>query len=377
MLTFRRAALIAVSVLLLFLLFCGKKWDEPLRQQNELEQKLQQWERIQENALKELQQSTESRENSQQEEIKKLQAQRRILEKQIQGLRRLPDSASIIDQLKYQFPYRKQEKFPAYIWQTWKKHLIDPTLEANIRDNIESWRRLNSKFTHELLTDDYALKMVQHLYSNIPKVVEAYESMPDPILRADFFRYLILLARGGVYSDVDTEALKPIPMWVPASADPLTMGLIIGIEADPDRPDWHEHYARRIQFCQWTIQSKPGHPLLRSLVAAITEQTLTRKAENGIYLPTDSERGKEIMDWTGPGIWTDQIFTYLNDSVSVSEKPITWNNFTNLEEPVQYADVLTLPITAFSPGVGHMGSKPISDSGAFVQHHFGGVWKND
>lgn len=374
MFTFRRAALIAVSILLIFLLFCGPKWDAPSKRQIELEKKLQQWERAQENALKELQQATESRENTQQEEINKLQAQRRMLEKQIQGLRRLPDSAGIIDQLKYQFPYRKQEKFPAYIWQTWKKHLTDPTLEEPIRENMESWRRLNSKFTHELLTDDYALKMIQHLYSNVPQVVQAYEAMPDPILRADFFRYLILLARGGVYTDADTEALKPIPMWIPSSVDLMTVGLVIGIEADPDRPDWHDYYARRIQFCQWTIQAKPGHPLLRSLVANITQQTLKRKAEGSLNLPQTSERGSYIMDWTGPGVWTDQIFTYLNESVA---EPVTWNKFANLQDPIQIADVLTLPITAFSPGVGHMGSKPITDSEALVQHHFGGVWKND
>jgi mannosyltransferase OCH1-like enzyme len=41
------------------------------------------------------------------------------------------------------------------------------------------------------------------------------------------------------------------------------IGLIVGIEADPDRDDWHDWYSRRLQFCQWTLVSKPGHPILR------------------------------------------------------------------------------------------------------------------
>ena len=53
-------------------------------------------------------------------------------------------------------------------------------------------------------------------------------------------------------------------------------GLVVGIEADPDRPDWADWYARRIQFCQWTIQLKRGHPMLRELIAKITDITLTR-----------------------------------------------------------------------------------------------------
>jgi mannosyltransferase OCH1-like enzyme len=28
-------------------------------------------------------------------------------------------------------------------------------------------------------------------------------------------RYLILYANGGVYSDIDTKALKPISTWIP------------------------------------------------------------------------------------------------------------------------------------------------------------------
>lgn len=33
-----------------------------------------------------------------------------------------------------------------------------------------------------------------------------------------------------------------------------------------------------------------------------------------------------------------------------------------------------LSITGFSPGVGHMGSKPVSSAEALVQHMFDGSW---
>lgn len=59
-------------------------------------------------------------------------------------------------------------------------------------------------------------------------------------------------------------------------------GLVIGIEADPDRDDWSEWYARRIQFCQWTIQAKPGHPILRELILNITATTLASVQNPGV-----------------------------------------------------------------------------------------------
>jgi alpha 1,6-mannosyltransferase len=161
--------------------------------------------------------------------------------------------------------------------------------------------------------------------------------------------------------------------WIPAELEPFGLG--VGIEADPDRPDWHDWYARRIRFCQWTIMSKPGHPVLVDIVASITEETLERKARDELE-PTSM---KTVMEFTGPGIWTDFIFTYLNitqlreDSTSSTPSVITWQLFANLREPIKVSDVLILPITSFSPGVGHMGSESTSDCLAFVNHGFSGV----
>ncbi len=59
------------------------------------------------------------------------------------------------------------------------------------------------------------------------------EALPQPVLKADFFRYLILLARGGIYSDIDTTALKSAVEWVPSEVPRSTYGLVVGIEADP------------------------------------------------------------------------------------------------------------------------------------------------
>jgi alpha 1,6-mannosyltransferase len=290
-----------------------------------------------------------------------------------QDAQRVP-SKPLRERLKYLFPYDIESKFPAYIWQTWKTGPGSGDFEDRLRPFEASWTEKNPGFVHEVITDDAAVHLINYLYAAVPEVTQAYEAMPLPVIKADFFRYLILLARGGVYSDIDTKALKPTIDWLPADFDKATAGLVIGIEADPDREDWAQWYARRIQFCQWTIQSKPGHPVLAEIVAAITEKTLQMR-DSKSFLKGDALQ-KSIMDYTGPGIWTDTIFNYLNDheyfDFSQRTTNVTYSDFFNLVEHKKIGDVIVLPITSFSPGVGQMGAKDTDNKMAFIKHDFDG-----
>ncbi|KAF2745552.1 glycosyltransferase family 32 protein [Sporormia fimetaria CBS 119925] len=277
-------------------------------------------------------------------------------------------------QLEYQFPYDVESKFPAYIWQTWKYTPAQGEFDEAFREAEASWTIKHPSFVHEVITDDVAVHLLRHLYASVPEVLDAYNSLPLPVLKADFFRYLILLARGGIYSDIDTSALKSAADWVPRDVPPNSYGMVIGIEADPDRPDWADWYSRRIQFCQWTIQSKPGHPVLVDVVANITQETLKRKTEGRL-----SKDHKDIIEFTGPALWTDTIFSFFNNpdyfDMSTSKGNITWQHFTGMKSPKKVGDVIILPITSFSPGIKTMGAGEEDDPMAFVKHNFEGTWK--
>ena len=281
---------------------------------------------------------------------------------------------ALLDKLAYQFPYDMEGKFPAYIWQTWKYTPASGDFAEEFRSAEASWTEKHPGFIHEVVTDSVAANLIKYLYAGVPEVVKAYESMPAAILKADFFRYLILLARGGIYSDIDTHALKSAIDWIPPNVPHSTVGLVIGVEADPDRPDWADWYSRRIQFCQWTIQSKSGHPVLREIVSKITEETLRRQAQGRLKL-TDKDGG-DVVEWTGPAIWTDTVFEYFNNpryyTIEPGQGNITWSDFTGMTSPKKVGDTIVLPITSFSPGQMTMGSKEIDDPMAYVKHDFEG-----
>lgn len=267
------------------------------------------------------------------------------------------------DTYEFEVPYHAD--IPKLIWQTSK----DP-FDREVMKYTRFWRINHPSYSHAVLDDEQSKALVISSFgdSSVSKISQAYTMMPLPVLKADFFRYLVLLAKGGIYSDIDTAPLKHINNWIPREYRKRNIRLIVGIEADPDRPDWNDYYARRVQFCQWTIAAAPGHPILWELVRRITDETW--KLHDSKKL---SKNGESVMEWTGPGIWTDAIMDYLNWQYG----PFSVENITNLEEPYLVGDVLILPITAFSPGVGHMGSKSPNDPMAYVQHFFAGSWKDD
>ncbi|ODV83171.1 glycosyltransferase family 32 protein [[Candida] arabinofermentans NRRL YB-2248] len=349
----------------------------------------------------------------------------------LQSLNKLPSSANLRDKLTYYFPYDSNKPIPNQIWQTWKTDLDSIDFPSNFKKFQKSWDVQNIDYNHYIIPDTIIESFITDLYSNVPEIIKTYRTLPYNILKADFFRYLILFARGGVYSDIDTICLKPISNWstfdeklieksmsdnvvveVNSKLRKSPIGLIIGIEADPNRPDWSDWYARRIQFCQWTIQSKKGHPFLKELILRIVNETNRKLELNTLNKIEGKDKGGDIMTWTGPAIFTDTLFDYLNNIKSNGElgdgygigssnwlkykkynlkkveteingdpkfsdlqTEINWKNLSGLQSPFIIDDVMILPITSFSPGVGQMGSKSVDDEMAFVRHMFEGSWK--
>ncbi|CCH58883.1 hypothetical protein TBLA_0B00380 [Henningerozyma blattae CBS 6284] len=242
----------------------------------------------------------------------------------------------------------KQTEFKRIVFQT--------SSDSTKSSKWKSWSEDNG-FEYRLYTDQEMEEFIRNTI-NIDQITMAFELMSHNVLKADFFRYLVLFYYGGLYTDIDTEPLKSWEDWQSVFDDEEDKAsLVVGIEADPDRIDWNDWYARRVQLCQWTILAKKGNPILQGLVMEIVKNTLELK-----YTHLD-----DAMEWTGPGIFTDAIMNNLK---------IDWKTLTGLKEPKLIEDVLVLPITSFSPGVGHMGSGQLFDRVALVKHFFAGSWKN-
>lgn len=317
------------------------------------------------------------------------------------------------------YPYSRESTIPNEIWQTWKEP-IEKISNTNLLKYIDSWES-QKDYNYHLITDDKIDSTITEMYVEFPEILDTLQKLPKNILKFDFLRYLILFAKGGVYSDIDTINLKSLSQWADTPQEcsnyfdqsptvSNNIGFVVGIEGDYDRADWKYKMARRVQFCQWTFKSKVGHPILRELIYSIVDLTLNNYNErlNHVKIGSDYHTLHSIytiLNWTGPGIFTDTLFDHLNKIFKNSKiqnknpipnikhptfeyyhkerneidveggKYVGWSNFTKISSPILYDDVLVLPINSFNAFNEDLEIKP-DDKLTYVKHDFRGTWKS-
>ncbi|KAL8698920.1 MAG: hypothetical protein Q9201_006304 [Fulgogasparrea decipioides] len=266
--------------------------------------------------------------------------------------------------------YQKHlQPIPKKIWQINFNHPRFASLEHSVR----SWKVKNPSHSHKLLDDEAGSRIVRQQYRNNPEVLKTYLELESTILRADYLRYLVLAVQGGIYSDLDTDAIKAIDDWLP-DFDNTNVRAVIGIEYDQlDSAKPPKGLYMPIQFCQWTIAISAHHPLMLRMVDSVTRglQQLARSRNMNLsdIQPADD---KDVLFTTGPVKWSREVFAYLS---FVTETEITHRNLTGLSESRLFGDVLILPINAFATGLGYAGSRTVDTEETLLRHTFQGSWK--
>ena len=103
---------------------------------------------------------------------------------------------------------------PEKHWQVWRLNIAD--FEPQEIERMRTWRHQNPFHRYEVFSHESTETFVRGAFADIwPEVVNTFFAVRDSIIRADFLRYLVLWREGGVYSDIDTKALKPIVTWIP------------------------------------------------------------------------------------------------------------------------------------------------------------------
>jgi len=238
-------------------------------------------------------------------------------------------------------------EFPRKIWQTW--HTPAVLLAAEDKERARTWQERNPRYRYELLTDRGAESFVGQFFANDTFIRETFLCLTDTILRADFLRYLVLLAEGGIYADVDVECKASIDDWIPASLRGET-GVVLGIEVDRvpvenDRKLYLDYRDYIWGITNWTIMSKGGHPFMRFVAETVAKNLCELAQKQGKTLSTMELSYKEVVDSTGPRAFTEAFTAYASGATGTN---ISFLNATMLEEPKLIGDILLLPIRAMS-----------------------------
>ncbi|KAK3338073.1 nucleotide-diphospho-sugar transferase [Neurospora tetraspora] len=274
---------------------------------------------------------------------------------------------------KHNIPKYTRAEFPRKIWQTWKVNPL--AFEQRDLDTARSWVGQNPSYRYEVLTDGNDMQYVEWHFGpdgfNRPDIVNFYRSVKAAIVKADLLRYLVMYAEGGLYADIDVEALKPLSKFVPERYDDADVDMVIGVEID--EPDWKDHPIlgpKSRSFCQWTFMCKPQLPVMMRLIEQIMTWLSGVAKEQGVPLAEVKLDFDQIISGTGPSAFTNAIIAEMNEANENPGRPITWDAFHDLGESKLVSRVLVLTVEAFAAGQGHSNSGNHDARAALVKHHY-------
>lgn len=211
--------------------------------------------------------------------------------------------------------------------------------------------------------------------------MESYLALQIPIIKADWLRYLLLYAEGGMWSDLDVSCNSAIDSWIPPQYKD-NVSMVVGWEFDTAWPGV-DSTAVAHELATWTVLAKPGSPHMLTAIEGVLQGLHDVAAENGVDVAgitaTPPMMG-DIVTFCGPRRMTRSIFQSLQRMLNMSEDEFravelsTWFAV----EPKLVGDVLILPGYAFARTMNFYDETVSASLGPpLVEHHYAGSWKND
>lgn len=254
---------------------------------------------------------------------------------------------------------------PDKVWHSAKTY----NLSGQQHEWIDSWTVSNPSSRNELLTDLSAAAFVRaHYQETRPDIVDVYENLPIPILRADLLRYLIVLAEGGYWSDLDVQSEKPMSDWVPLEYKDEKIDMIVGLEFDFEWRGPGTEVAS--QFCNWVFSARPSSHNLQVIVDTVIAKI--KEIADSNHIPVSEiklEMLFDVVNVTGPKIMTIAILESLGQLLG---RTVDDRDFSGIKHPKLVGDVLIMPGVSFAA---RQNGYPTDQGDALVTHHYEGSWK--
>ncbi|KAG8156448.1 hypothetical protein KVR01_013682 [Diaporthe batatas] len=242
-----------------------------------------------------------------------------------------------------------------------------------------SCMRHNPAYAVEFMTDLSADAWVAKTFAHRPDLVEAFLALNVQIIKADWLRYLLLYAEGGMWSDLDVSCNSPIESWIPPQYRE-NISMVVGWEFDTP---WEGIGEAKHELATWTVLAKPGSPHMLTAIDGLLKGVQGVARDNGVDIAgitaTPPMMG-DIVTFCGPRRMTRSIFQSLRREMNMSD-----DDFRAVEEgswfllePKLVGDVLILPGYAFSRPMNFY-DEAFTDSlpPTLVDHHYAGTWKNE
>jgi len=132
---------------------------------------------------------------------------------------------------------------PKVVYQSWYTRSFHPIVEQK----LETMRRLNPGYRFVLYTDEEMDAFVNKEFPG--EIADCYNRLNIIVAKVDFWRYLILYKKGGIYLDIDSAIISRLDSFIREDDR-----AIISREGNPG------------VFLQWGLMFEAGHPILKSII---------------------------------------------------------------------------------------------------------------
>lgn len=157
-------------------------------------------------------------------------------------------------------------EIPKIIHQTYPDKM---SLPVEIQKNISNICRLNHNWEYRLYDDADIEAFITKIYGS--EILQVYHKI-NPLYgaaRADFFRYLLIYAEGGVYLDIKSSISRPLDDVIAAD----DRYILSKWDNSENHAIWGRH--REVEsldggeYQQWHIIAVAGHPFLRVVIERV------------------------------------------------------------------------------------------------------------
>ncbi|RYO18077.1 hypothetical protein AA0111_g10859 [Alternaria arborescens] len=266
--------------------------------------------------------------------------------------------------------------FPQIVWQIWLTTPNGPDA-ATVKDEhkhlIQTWTEFNPHWTHIMIDEEYANDLIAEHFTAYPQIRRVFDRLQIPIFKADLLRLLVLYVHGGLYSDLDTECIRPVESWDLEELSNSTE-LVVGLEYDNFDKVERQGWSDDIQIATWTIMARAkSKRLLETLLLMIELVSHTMD----VYVMAEQlfgEKDDDVLDTIGPRGFTRALLKVVSKSEGYQ---VAHAQLSMLDVPKNFGGVRFLPVTAFACEQPHSRSGRWNDPAVLVTHHYHHSWKKN
>ena len=210
----------------------------------------------------------------------------------------------------------EKEEIPRIIYRTQRKSKLDKYQKA-----LDITQRDNPTFRQVIFDDDDISKFISENYSD--RIFQAYNKISDKYgpAKADFFRILILYAKGGVYLDIKSagknleELCKHNKLVFCAGRDKSYINFFQfnPVSLYNNSYDWSYFSGTRYgEYNNWCIVSPRGNYVLGKMIQQIVSNIESGAINKNYYIHGEYS----VLALTGPICYSRIIDKYKNDKNS-------------------------------------------------------------